>query len=164
MLADGRVANRVRLNLANRSPRPVDVKVEVEGLPGGQVGLQPNPMRLATPNQPQSQAVWTFNVSFNSTGQSISANLSSGALNYTDSTGLAISAAYPLQISGAFSQRKTSYYAVNMLGRIPVQTMSSYVTLGSVYQGSAYSQNATAAPLCSPTGLYSDGTSSCTSN
>ncbi len=115
-----------------------------------------SPGQPLTPNQPQSQAVWTFNVSFNSTGQSISANLSSGALNYTDSTGLAISAAYPLQISGAFSQRKTSYYAVNMLGRIPVQTMSSYVTLGSVYQGSAYSQNATAAPLCSPTGLYSE--------
>jgi hypothetical protein len=115
-----------------------------------------NPGQPLTPNQPQSQAVWTFNTSFNSTGQGINANISSGAINYTDSAGRIISAAYPLQISGALSQQKTSYYAVDTLGRIPIQTMSSYVTLGSVYQGSGYFQNATAAPQCSSTGLYSE--------
>lgn len=46
-LADGRVANKVRMNLANRSPRPVQVKIWVEGLPGVQLSLQPNPLTLA---------------------------------------------------------------------------------------------------------------------
>ncbi len=46
LLPDGRVANRVRLDLANRSSRPVDVRVWVAGLPGAQVGLD-SPLRLA---------------------------------------------------------------------------------------------------------------------
>ncbi len=47
LLPDGRVANRVRLNLANRSSRSVAVQVWVEGLPGVQVRLEPNPLQLA---------------------------------------------------------------------------------------------------------------------
>lgn len=44
---DGRVANQVRVDLANRSARPVQVRVWVEGLPGAQVHLEPNPLDLA---------------------------------------------------------------------------------------------------------------------
>jgi cytochrome c oxidase accessory protein FixG len=47
VLPDGRVANRVRLNLANRSHKSVDVKVWVEGLPGARIGLASNPLPLA---------------------------------------------------------------------------------------------------------------------
>jgi len=45
-LPDGRIANRVRMNLASRLSRPVQVKVWVERLPGVQVGLEPNPFTL----------------------------------------------------------------------------------------------------------------------
>ncbi|BDU75504.1 4Fe-4S dicluster domain-containing protein [Mesoterricola sediminis] len=45
-LPDGRIANRVRMNLASRLSRPVEVKVWVERLPGVQVGLDPNPLTL----------------------------------------------------------------------------------------------------------------------
>jgi cytochrome c oxidase accessory protein FixG len=44
---DGRIANRVRMNLSNRSPKPVQIRVWVEGLADGQVGLEPNPLILA---------------------------------------------------------------------------------------------------------------------
>ena len=43
---DGRIANRVRMNLANRSPRAVAVRIWVEGLPGGRVDLERNPLTL----------------------------------------------------------------------------------------------------------------------
>ena len=46
VLPDGRVVNRVRLNLANRSSRPVDVRVWVTGLPGVRLDLA-SPLRLA---------------------------------------------------------------------------------------------------------------------
>jgi len=47
LLPDGSVANRVRMNLANRSPRPVEIRVWVEGLPGARVMLDRNPLTLA---------------------------------------------------------------------------------------------------------------------
>lgn len=47
LLPDGRVVNRVRLDLANRSSRAVTVRVWTEGLPGAQVGLAANPIPLA---------------------------------------------------------------------------------------------------------------------
>jgi polyferredoxin len=47
VLPGGLVANRVRMNLANRSPKPVAIKVWVEGLPNVTLGLEPNPMTLA---------------------------------------------------------------------------------------------------------------------
>lgn len=47
LLPDGSVANRVRMNLANRSPRPVEIRVWVEGMPGARIGLDPNPLTLA---------------------------------------------------------------------------------------------------------------------
>ncbi|BDU71264.1 4Fe-4S dicluster domain-containing protein [Mesoterricola silvestris] len=47
VLPDGSVANRVRMNLANRSPKPVQIRIWVEGLPGARVVLDPNPLTLA---------------------------------------------------------------------------------------------------------------------
>jgi len=47
LLPDGRVVNRVRLDLGNRSSRAVTVRVWTEGLPGAQVGLAANPIPLA---------------------------------------------------------------------------------------------------------------------
>jgi len=47
VLPDGRVVNRVRLDLANRSAKDVAIQVWTEGLPGAQVGLASNPLRLA---------------------------------------------------------------------------------------------------------------------
>jgi len=44
---DGRIANRVRMNLANRSTKPVDIKIWVEGLSGVRVDLEHNPLTLA---------------------------------------------------------------------------------------------------------------------
>ena len=46
VLPDGSVANQVRLDLANRSPRPVTVQLWVEGAPARFLGL-PDPIRLA---------------------------------------------------------------------------------------------------------------------
>lgn len=46
-LADGRVENRVRVKLANRSSQATSVKLWVEGLPGAEIGLDPNPLPLA---------------------------------------------------------------------------------------------------------------------
>ena len=56
--ADGRVSNRVRMNLANRSSKGVNIQVWVEGLPNVQVGLERNPLVLA-PGQALEQ---TFDV------------------------------------------------------------------------------------------------------
>lgn len=47
VLPDGRVVNRVRVKVANRSPRPTTVKLWVEGLPGGELALPVNPIPLA---------------------------------------------------------------------------------------------------------------------
>lgn len=47
LLPGGRVANRIRLDLANRSSRPVAVRVWVEGLPGARLDLAANPLALA---------------------------------------------------------------------------------------------------------------------
>ncbi len=47
LLPDGSVANRVRMNLANRSPRAVEIRVWVEGLAGARVLLDRNPLTLA---------------------------------------------------------------------------------------------------------------------
>lgn len=118
-----------------------------------------NTVKVGQPPQPgqaQGQAIWYFNVSFNSTGSSVSANISSGQVNYTDSLGRSITAAYPLQIYGTISGLKGSYYPINSALLVPVQIMSSYTTLGSVYQGSGILQNATAAPLCGYSRLYSE--------
>jgi polyferredoxin len=46
-LSDGRIENKVRLNLANRTNRPEWVRVWVEGLPQADVVLEPNPIPLA---------------------------------------------------------------------------------------------------------------------
>ena len=46
-LADGRIENRIRLNLANRSHQAQGVKVWVEGLPQVEVVLPANPIPLA---------------------------------------------------------------------------------------------------------------------
>lgn len=46
-LPDGRIENRVRLNLANRTGRPEFVRVWVEGLPQAEVVLAANPIPLA---------------------------------------------------------------------------------------------------------------------
>ena len=46
-LPDGRIENRIRLNLANRSHQPQAVKVWVEGLPQAEVVLPANPIPLA---------------------------------------------------------------------------------------------------------------------
>lgn len=44
---DGRVANRIRIKLANRSSKPVQVKLWVEGIPNADLALTPNPVPLA---------------------------------------------------------------------------------------------------------------------
>lgn len=46
-LADGRIENRIRLDLANRTHQPQAVKIWVEGLPQAEVGLAANPIILA---------------------------------------------------------------------------------------------------------------------
>ncbi len=46
VMPDGRVANKVLMSLANRSPRAVDIKVWVEGLPGATLSLEKNPLTL----------------------------------------------------------------------------------------------------------------------
>jgi cytochrome c oxidase accessory protein FixG len=46
-LPDGRIENRIRLNLSNRSSQPQTVQVWVEGLPGGEIVLEQNPIFLA---------------------------------------------------------------------------------------------------------------------
>jgi len=45
-LADGRVANKIRVKLANRASRPVTVRLWTEGLPGAELDL-PDPVVLA---------------------------------------------------------------------------------------------------------------------
>jgi cytochrome c oxidase accessory protein FixG len=47
VLADGRIANRIRLKLANRSSQPVTVRFWTEGLPGAELDLPQNPIPLA---------------------------------------------------------------------------------------------------------------------
>jgi hypothetical protein len=37
----------MRLNVANRSGRPAVVKIWIEGLPGGEIALLPDPLALA---------------------------------------------------------------------------------------------------------------------
>ncbi|MDE3245762.1 MAG: 4Fe-4S binding protein, partial [Acidobacteriota bacterium] len=44
---DGRVANRLRVKLANRSSRPVQVALWAEGIPNAELALVPNPVPLA---------------------------------------------------------------------------------------------------------------------
>ncbi len=45
--ADGRIANRIRIKLANRSSKPVGVRLWTEGLPGAELELPENPVQLA---------------------------------------------------------------------------------------------------------------------
>ncbi|MBK8793218.1 MAG: 4Fe-4S binding protein [Holophaga sp.] len=45
--ADGKVVNRVRIKLANRSPRATTVRLWVDGLPGAELALPANPVPLA---------------------------------------------------------------------------------------------------------------------
>ena len=45
--ADGRIANRIRIKLANRSPKPVSVRLWTEGLPGAVLDLPENPVQLS---------------------------------------------------------------------------------------------------------------------
>ncbi len=114
-----------------------------------------NPGQPLLPSQAQAQAAWEFNVSFNGTGRSINASIGPEAINYTDAQGRVIHASYPISIYGTLSQ-ENAYYEVNLSSLAPIETMSSYTTLGSVYQGGSFSQNATAAPQCYPAGLYSE--------
>jgi polyferredoxin len=44
---DGTVYNRFRVKLANRTPLPSSVRLSLDGLPGGRVLLDPNPVALA---------------------------------------------------------------------------------------------------------------------
>jgi cytochrome c oxidase accessory protein FixG len=46
ILPDGRIVNMVRLNLANRSSKPVAVRCWVEGLAGAELALERNPIPL----------------------------------------------------------------------------------------------------------------------
>ena len=47
VLPNGRVANRVRMNLDNHTSKAAQIKVWVEGLPGGEVSIAANPFTLA---------------------------------------------------------------------------------------------------------------------
>lgn len=47
LLPEGRVSNRVRIKLANRSSRATEVRLWVEGLPGADLSLPANPIPLA---------------------------------------------------------------------------------------------------------------------
>lgn len=67
LLPDGSVANRVRMNLANRSPRPVEIRVWVEGLPGARVLLDRNPLTLA----PGAALEQTFDIAAPPGGQEL---------------------------------------------------------------------------------------------
>jgi polyferredoxin len=57
-LPDGRYGNRVRVDLANHSDHPARAEVRVEGLPGIEVQLAPNPILLA----PGESAERTFSL------------------------------------------------------------------------------------------------------
>ena len=46
VLEDGRIANLIRLKLANRTGKPVQVRLWVEGLPGADLALPVNPVAL----------------------------------------------------------------------------------------------------------------------
>ncbi|MBI4912059.1 MAG: 4Fe-4S binding protein [Acidobacteria bacterium] len=45
-LPDGRIGNRIRIKLANRSSKPVTVRLWTEGLPGAELDLPANPVSL----------------------------------------------------------------------------------------------------------------------
>lgn len=47
VLGDGRIANLIRLKLANRSSKPVTVRIWTEGLPNAELDLPQNPVQLA---------------------------------------------------------------------------------------------------------------------
>ena len=46
MLEDGRVANTMRLRIANRSSEPATVSIALDGLPGAEIALPRNPLAL----------------------------------------------------------------------------------------------------------------------
>lgn len=115
-----------------------------------------DPNLLILANQSQSLAEWNFNASFNSSVSGFQANFSQDAINYTDQSGRMILAAYPLEITGNASNARTAYYAINTASMVPIQVLSSYVTLGSVFQGYGQNQNATSAPLCAQQNLYAE--------
>jgi cytochrome c oxidase accessory protein FixG len=50
VLDDGRIANTMRIKLANRGKKPETVRISTDGLPGAEVALSPNPVPLA-PNE-----------------------------------------------------------------------------------------------------------------
>ena len=113
-----------------------------------------NPGQPLAANQSPSSYWWTFAVQLNTSqnGQSAYSYVNGTQINYTDKLGRYISAAYPIQITGTPAVRN-AFYEVNKSGMLPIQLMSSNVTLGSVYQGMPY-QNATAAPDCAVNGDY----------
>jgi cytochrome c oxidase accessory protein FixG len=45
-LDDGRIANLMRVKIANRESRPVTVEISTDRLPGAEITLQPNPLPL----------------------------------------------------------------------------------------------------------------------
>jgi cytochrome c oxidase accessory protein FixG len=47
VLDDGRVMNKIRMTLANRSSQPASVRLSVENLPGAEIALEANPLPLA---------------------------------------------------------------------------------------------------------------------
>ncbi len=47
VLGDGRVVNRMRIRIANRSNAPAAVTFSIEGLPGAELALPRNPLLLA---------------------------------------------------------------------------------------------------------------------
>ncbi len=115
-----------------------------------------DPNLLILANQSQSQAQWIINATFNGSASSFQANFSQDSINYTDSAGRLMQAAYPLEITGNASQKNSAYYLIDTKTMVPIQVLNSYVTLGSVFQGYAGNQNATAAPQCAPSGLYAE--------
>ncbi len=46
VLEDGRIANQIRVKLANRTGKEAEVRLTVEGLPGAELALPANPVRL----------------------------------------------------------------------------------------------------------------------
>jgi polyferredoxin len=56
---DGRISNRFRLNISNRSSRPAFVVLSADGLPGARLGLGHTPL----PIQPGEQAQHEFEIS-----------------------------------------------------------------------------------------------------
>ena len=55
LTVDGRVANRFRINAANRSNRSASVSLAIEGLPGAMLEMKANPLQLQASQQVQEE-------------------------------------------------------------------------------------------------------------